>query len=250
MSDPDNFPLRRPEIADSLRRGEEAITRLMAPHRKVVSRGDFVIPQGSDHDFVHRVRSGWAGRVRFLPDGRSQFILVFLPGDLFAVKSMFMTTHGDAVVALTDLVVEQIDQRRLKEAFDRDGDVAARCIFQVIEEERRLHNWVTALGQGDADERMAHMLLEFRGRLVRAGVLAHGAVEFDLPMTQEQLGGFLGVTTVHVSRVLKRLRDSELVVISRGVARLLDVPALERLAAALQDAYEREAPEYGGEARS
>ena len=168
--------------------------------------------------------------MRGLPDGRNQFIMIFLPNDLFAVKSMFLAVHPDAMTALSDAVVERIDHRELREACDADRDVATRCTWQLIEEERRLHNWVTGLGAGSAEERMAHLLLDFHGRLVRSGQIAPEAGEYDLPMTQEQLGDHLGISTVHVNRVLKGLRENGIATMRARRVRIGDMPALARIA--------------------
>jgi len=240
VPDASNFALHRPELTGTLERGDEKIARLMSSSAKVFSSGATIIRENTEHDLVYRMRTGWAGRVRTLPDGRSQFIMLFLPGDLFAVKSMFMTLHPDAIVALSDVSLEQIDHRKLREVYEQDADVATRCIWQVLEEERRLHNWVVGLGQGSADERMAQMLLEFRGRLIRSKVIAEDSREFRLPMTQQQIGGMLGITNVHVNRVLKGLREAEIVTIRDGKATFLNVAVLEKIAFPVQDPFERD----------
>ena len=167
--------------------------------------------------------------MRTLKDGRSQFILIFLPGDLFAVKSMFVTVHPDTVEVLSDAVIEQIDQQSLRTAFDTDVDVATRCTWQILEEERRLHNWVVGLGQGSAEERMAMLLLDFRGRLILSRRIGPDATGFDIPMTQQQLGDHLGITTVHVNRVLKGLREAGIVTMRGQRLEIGDLDALVRI---------------------
>ena len=79
-------------------------------------------------------------------------------------------------------------------------------MFQLAEDERRLHNWVTALGKGHADERIATLLLDLRGRLHAQAGLANGD-GFYIPMTQQEMADHLGLTLVHVNRVLRRLRE-------------------------------------------
>jgi CRP/FNR family transcriptional regulator, anaerobic regulatory protein len=238
---------QRPELAETLIRGDEKIAGIMgAADARTFPAGETIIEGSSEHAFDYRLRQGWAGRVRGLPDGRNQFIMIFLPNDLFAVKSMFLAVHPDAVTALSDVVVERINHRELREACDADRDVATRCTWQLIEEERRLHNWVTGLGAGSAEERMAHLLLDFHGRLVRSGQIAPEAGEYDLPMTQEQLGDHLGISTVHVNRVLKGLRENGIATMRARRVRIGDMPALARIAFPLQDPFVRETPEFGG----
>ncbi|WP_447667973.1 Crp/Fnr family transcriptional regulator [Methylobacterium sp. A54F] len=233
-------------MVQPIARGGGKIDRLMGSFTRSLPPGATLIAEDSDHRFVYRLRSGWAGRLRYLPDGRSQFILIFLPGDLFAVKSLFVTHHPDAVIALSAITVSQVDQAALREAYDRDADIAAACTWQVVEEERRLHRWVTGLGRGSAEERMALLLIDFRARLVRSGVLAPSANTYELPMTQEQLGDHLGITSVHVNRVLKVLRENGLVVLRGREVTLPDPAALARIASPLLDTHERTDPAITG----
>src|ERR1700761_2417487 len=103
MADAARYALQRPEHVDALRRGDRKIDELLAGSVMHIPAGKVFIPAGREHNFVYRLRSGWAGRSRSLKDARSQFILIFLPGDLFAVKSMFMSQHPDDVTAISDL---------------------------------------------------------------------------------------------------------------------------------------------------
>jgi hypothetical protein len=97
---------------------------------------------------------------------------------------------------------------------------------------------------------MAHLLLDFHGRLVRSGQIAPEAGEYDLPMTQEQLGDHLGISTVHVNRVLKGLRENGIATMRARRVRIGDMPALARIAFPLQDPFMRETPEFGGSGAS
>src|SRR3984893_2888170 len=124
-------------------------------------------------------------------DGRNQFILIFLPGDLFAVKSMFVKRHPDSVQAISGIVAERAHYKTFYEAYVKDSDIATRCIWQVMEEERRLHSWVTGLGQGSAEERLALLLVDFRGRLVLSGTIPKDSLTYPMPLTQSQLADHL-----------------------------------------------------------
>lgn len=240
MSNSNGFVLHRPELGPALKRGDDKLRELMGPSRLAFPAGHGFVEQGSEHPNVYRLLSGWAARIRYLPDGRKQVILLFLPDDLFGVKSLFLVSHGDAIEAITDVRLEYADHRPLRELYVHDPDVALRCNWQVVEEERRLHNWIVCLGQGGADERLAQVLLEWRARLHRAGQIEASATEYRMPLTQELLGEHLGLTAVHVNRVLKRFRDEGVVEIRGGVVRILDPVALGGRASNVQDDLERE----------
>ena len=245
MPDSARFALHRPEIGPCLERGDEAVARLMAACVRTFDAEAVIIETGEEHGFVYRVRAGWVSRVRLLPDGRSQIIAVFLPGDLFGVKSMFMTRQVDAVEAVSGAVVERIGQRALRDAAARDFDISVRLTWQLIEDERRLHNWVVGLGRGNAEERMALLMLDLHGRLALAGQIDAAALEYDCPMTQQQVADLLGLTNVHVSRVLRTLREEEIATMRAGKVQIHDLVRLEKLAYPLQDLFEHSEPAFG-----
>jgi CRP/FNR family transcriptional regulator, anaerobic regulatory protein len=246
VADSARFALHRPEFLDSLVRGEEKIAQLMSGSAAVQPAGKTLIAGDSEHPYVYRLKEGWAGRLRQLTDGRYQFILVFLPGDLFAVKSMFVTRHPDDVKVLSKAVIERVDYRVLHSAYISDGDVASRCTWQILEEERRLHNWVVGLGQGNAGERLALLLIDFHGRLVASGSLAPDARVFHMPLTQVHLAAHLGLTAVHVNRVLRGFRENEIVDIRDGRVSIGSLERLAEVAHPLLDSHERSAPEFVG----
>src|SRR5882757_335542 len=216
MMDSTKFALHRPEFLEPLMRGEEKIASIMRGSAFELSAGAILVEGGTEHSYVYRLLSGWVCRNRLLADGRNQFILIFLPGDLFAVKSMFITRHPDSIQAISNVVAERVHYGTLHDAYVRDSDIATRCTWQVMEEERRLHSWVVGLGQGSAEERLALLLMDFRGRLISAGVLSDASLDYEMPLTQGQLADHLGITAVHVNRVLKEFRDNRIVTVRDG----------------------------------
>jgi CRP/FNR family transcriptional regulator, anaerobic regulatory protein len=241
------FAHHRPDLEQNLVSGEQKIRELMQGSAERYAAGRTLIRAGTDHEYVYRLVSGWACRTRSIDDGRDQFILVFLPGEIFAVKSMFVSVHFDDVKFLCDAVVERINYRDLHQAFRTDECIADRCIWQVVEEERRLHSWVFGLGQGSAEERLALLLIDFRGRLLLSGAIAKDALTYQMPLTQVQLADHLGITAVHVNRILKSMRESGIVAVRDGEVVITHLDELARRAYPLLDAYERQTPEYVGD---
>jgi CRP-like cAMP-binding protein len=242
---PARFVLHRSELIGSLVNGDEKLAELMKGSAVSLPAGRILIRADTEHEYVYRLRSGWACRNRAIADGRDQFILIFLPGDLFAVKSLFVTRHPDSVQILSPAVVERLHYTQLHAAYSRDVDIANRCIWQVIEEERRLHSWVFGLGQGSAEERLALLLIDLRGRLALAGSMAEGTLTFEFPLTQVQIAEHLGITPVHANRVVKSFRERDILIFRNGEVIIHNFAELRRIAYPLMDAYERAASQYG-----
>src|SRR5438552_12415367 len=213
---PNYFVMVRPEFAGALQRGDAKLEAMMKESGHSQPAGQVLIRAGSEHEYIYRLRSGWACRNRAIADGRDQIILIFVPGDVFAVKSLFLTRHPDSVQLLSGAVVERVHHDRLREATAADADIGSRCLWQVIEEERRLHSWVFGLGQASAEERLAMLLLDVRGRLVLAGALSLDAHSFEFPLTQVQISEYLGITPVHANRIVKTFREKDIVVFQNG----------------------------------
>ena len=241
---PDHFVTLRPQLVPSLVRGDGKLKAIMKDSGRSLAAGHVLIRGGSDHEYIYRLRSGWACRNRAIADGRDQIILIFVPGDLFAVKSLFLTQHPDSVQLLSGAVVERVHQEKLREAYSADVDIANRCLWQVIEEERRLHSWVFGLGQASAEERLAMLVLDLRGRLALASVISREAYSFEFPLTQVQISEYLGITPVHANRIIKAFRERHIVVFQNGHAVIRDFVELRRIAQPLMDAFERSLPEY------
>src|SRR3954447_16208430 len=237
------YPLHRPELRDLLIEGEATIRQEMRPPSRP-REGEVLIRTGEESRAVYLLESGWVARTRLIEDGRRQIIFVFLPGDLMGIKSMLLERQPDTIECLTDVQVRSLDHKRLLELVAQDHSASLRTMFQLAEDERRLQNGVAALGKGNAEERIATLLLDLRGRLIQAGLANGGG--FRMPMTQQEIADHLGLTLVHVNRVLRRLREAGIVTVQQGFVTVGSIERLSQIAAPMQDIYERATPAFSG----
>ena len=101
--------------------------------------------------------------------------------------------------------------------------------------------WIVNVGQRPAASRLAHTVVELRRRLAVTG-RATGDT-FDMPLTQEQISEALGITPVHANRIIRQLRDDNIVDISRGRVTVLDEANLAELAQ-FDDRYLHQDPSF------
>ena len=71
------------------------------------------------------------------------------------------------------------------------------------------------LGRRTAQMRLAHFLCEVSYRLQLRG--RNDLDAFEFPLTQSELADILGLSTVHVNRVLQALRSRGLIELSRNL---------------------------------
>jgi len=227
--------LMRPEMDALLRRGKAELLAAMSPTPQLLQRGEILVQMDEPHEFVYVVESGWLCRSRTISDGRRQIIVIFLPGEICGIKTIFMTHQPDAIEALTQASVRRIQYKEACELAAKDFAVAMHLAWQLAQDERHLHNWNVRLGRANAEERLAALLLEMRNRLDALGV-SSAAGRYGLPLTQQQVADHLGLTTVHVSRILRRFREMEMVIIRNNeVVFLENARLLEEMARPVQD---------------
>jgi CRP/FNR family transcriptional regulator len=171
---------------------------------------------------IHSLRRGWACRLYDWPDARRAIVEVYLPGDLIGLAAAFSGGPAELVIAATPVTVETVEA----------APVLARprwalCLAARLGEQRRRGDRLAAaIARLDARRRVALMLLDFCERL---GDGTTAVLSYHLPLTQAQIGDHLGLTLVHVNRVLRALRDERIVDLNRHVVVIRDLERLRAL---------------------
>jgi CRP-like cAMP-binding protein len=173
------------------------------------------------------VVSGWACEQRISAEGRRQIFNFVAPGD-FIDFQIADDISERVLMALTPLKL--LDMRHVIEGERAGLDPAWARLAAYAQQshKRRLYDHLTRLGHKTAYERVAHLLLDFHARLDAVGMV--DARRFALPLTQEMLADALGITLVHVNRVLQQLRQQGLIEFASGFVGLLRPKALAEIA--------------------
>jgi len=194
----------------------------IAPGARIANEGE---PDGATRPLL----DGLACRYKDFRDGRRQVIALLLPGDICVGYGHPPGRMDHGVRALTRVRIATIPAHRFAELVDRHPAIAAGFRKAALIEQAILRAWVVNLGQRDARERMAHLFCELERRMKDHGLLLSDG-GFALPLTQQELGAALGLTSVHVNRVLQRLRNEALIDLDHGFLRIQDLRRLQSLA--------------------
>ena len=204
-----------------------ALERLSAQpeHRP---RGRDLIRQGDRPDVVHLLLSGWAFRYKVLNDGKRQIVGYLLPGDICDLHVTLLDEMDHSIGLLTDAEVVTIPSREMHEVMERHRAIERALWCATLVDEAILREWLTNVGQRDAFTRIGHHLCELWHRMMSVG-LVNEHDQFDLPLTQEVLGDTLGLTSVHINRTVKRLREDGLIALKQKRLTVLDPKRLMKL---------------------
>ncbi|MDR6788311.1 CRP-like cAMP-binding protein [Sphingomonas sp. BE138] len=196
-----------------------ALTAAMEEARAIRSRRD-IVTEGREITQALLLLSGWAARVRLLPDGRRQFLSFLLPGDLIGACDHPHAAAVSTVIAMSDVTVCPLP------VADAGSPLHVAYAISRAMDEGHLLAQITRLGRLNAQERISDLLLELYERLTLNGTVSGNG--FDLPLTQETLADALGLTSVHVNRMLQQARREGDMQWRVGHVRLSDPAGLAR----------------------
>ena len=194
----------------------------------VVAPRTELISQDAEGQSYFVLLKGWAACSKLLPDGRRQIINFAVPGDFLGLRCFLLPKADHAVVTITEASVSQFPQQQMVDLIRANPKFGAAVLWALSFEQAIVVDHLVNIGRRSALERTAHLLLELEARLSLVGLSADGS--FEVPVTQEDLGDVLGLTTVHVNRVLRQLRTRDLIAIRQRRVNILDRDGLEELA--------------------
>lgn len=185
-----------------------------------VKAGQEIWPEGRPHPPIIHLTAGWAARYRMLPGGERQIVRFLLPGDVTGLHSQFLGASISALQAVTDVSLVEIRPGPLHEAIGRAPELGYEIGLLAAREKRELEDHLLAIGQDSGVGKVAFLLVTLFRRGVRAGLASQSVLPF--PLTQRHVGDALGLSVVHVNRMLQQLQRDGLVRLKRGRLELLD----------------------------
>jgi CRP/FNR family transcriptional regulator, anaerobic regulatory protein len=207
---------------------EELVAKFQTGSLRVLRAGQLFGAAAQSSDALYRLRAGWAYRFRNLADGSQAIVDVYLPGDIIGFDAVLHDREAANVRTLTTTAVEVIIEKDGLRGLLASPHTAIYISRLLSERQQRTDRLLAAISCLDARGRMAAMVLDFYRRLEGQKLIT--ASSFNLPLTQHHIGCVLGVTVVHVNRVIRALRDADIVNIEKHHVTILDVPALAHLA--------------------
>ncbi|MET4666854.1 CRP-like cAMP-binding protein [Sphingomonas sp. PvP056] len=196
-----------------------AIRRLIFTQRQVEPSA-YLVREGEKPVRCSFILGGFTYAQRLTSTGARQIVSLQIPGDFVDLQNPWFEEADHNVQALTRAQVVDIDAGALRTLVADRPAVAAALWRMSLIGSSILREWIVNIGRRDAHTRVGHLLCEFSLRREVAGIPSTRADH--LPMTQEQLGDTVGLTPVHVNRVLKALAQRGLIERDRRQIRIVD----------------------------
>ena len=205
----------------------EALQKALEPP-KTVAAGSDIVREHSRPLHSTLLISGFSARYSTLEDGARQITEINVAGDFIDLHSLLMKQMDHGVVALTECVVAEAPHSGLIDITERHPHLTRLLWLDTIIDAAVHRQWLVAMGRRSGLGHLAHLVCELYLRLQAVGQT--GDMTFDLPLTQAVLGDALGLSTVHVSRLISELRGEGVINWSNGQIDILDWRRLAEIA--------------------
>ncbi len=223
----DRCPLRNRQGVLTHRSESGEITPFRSGYRRLPAKARLFI-EGERPEEFFVVVTGWAHRYKLLFDGTRQILDFVLPGDMVGLPVDASARHIDhSVATITGVTLCAFPAQAVLRRLHSEAGFASRMLWIKASAEARAFERMTTLGRYNSRQRMAHLLLESFYRLRLCGAVSGLTCEF--PLTQNILADALGLSTVHVNRILRQFREEGLATVADHTLTINDLAALEKL---------------------
>lgn len=196
--------------------------------RRSFNAGHELIHEGQKNQSAFILAEGWACSFKILPDGGRQIVDFQIPGDILGLRSILFRASDHSIEAITRVEVSEVLPVDILDSFAKAPRLATAVLWAASRDEAMVVEHLVNLGRRSAEERMAHFLLELGARLNLVGI--GDPTGYECPLTQYHLADALGLSAVHVNRILRHLREDGLLTFRKGRVSFDNLKRLTRLA--------------------
>jgi CRP-like cAMP-binding protein len=137
-------------------------------------------------------------------EGARQIVSYHIRGDLPDLQSCFLASMDHALSALTAGTVAFIPHAAIRDILEHKPTLGAKLLRESFIDSSISREWLCNVGRRSSMSRIAHLICEMFTRHQAAGSADHFTFPFGL--TQIAISDAQGMSTVHVNRVLQKLK--------------------------------------------
>jgi CRP-like cAMP-binding protein len=201
--------IRSLERIGSLSDAERCVLDAAVARTRQVGAGQDIVREGDRPPECGLILDGFACRYKLLSAGRRQIMSFHIAGDICDLHSFLLEEMDHSIGAVTTCTLGVIPHQTLHTITERHPHLTRLLWRSTLIDAAAFREWMAGIGRKSALGRVAHLLCEILVRLEAVGLAQDGVCE--LPMTQTDIGDALGLTNVHVNRVLQQLRGKEII---------------------------------------
>jgi CRP-like cAMP-binding protein len=198
-----------------------------------VEAGMNLVDEGSAPRRGFVITRGLACRYRGLPNGNRQILAFLIPGDFYDLHAFLLSVADHSVATMVPTRLARIERDKVFEIVEHHPRIGAALWWSAMQEAAMLRERIVMLGRRNALARIAYLFCELLWRHRAIGLTDDHTL--PLPLTQADIADTLGLTAVHVNRVLQDLRREGLITLAHRRLTIHHVGRLQGLAQLNQD---------------
>ena len=204
----------------------EALRSIIAPVKNL-SEDTPIVREGDISTRCCVILSGFAYRSKVSEDGQRQILSFHIAGDIPDLHGLALKRMDHDLTTLSKAQVGFIDHDQLERILGTRAALARALWRESLVDAALFRQWIVSLGTRSAPGRMAYLIAELRQRLGAMGMVANE--QFEFPITQSKLADALGLSVVHVNRVLQAFRTQGILDFKRSVVTLGDFEKIAQI---------------------
>ena len=212
---------------DALNEREEQVLRAAIADTAEFGPGRTIVRQGATLTHSILLVDGMLARYKDLSEGQRQIQELHLPGDFADLHGFLLKRLDHNIGTQTRVRIALVPHETLRRITEEEPHLSRLLWFSTLLDSAIQREKILSVGRRPALSRLAHLLCELRVRFELIGMTDDDG--FPLPLTQLDLGDATGLTSVHVNRMLKQLRDERLVTFRGGTVRIHDWARLQQV---------------------
>ncbi|MCJ9750788.1 Crp/Fnr family transcriptional regulator [Neorhizobium sp. BETTINA12A] len=203
------------------------LRRIVGRERRFLAGEDFVA-EGSRPGYSSLLVDGFAARYKLTAEGTRQITAIHVAGDFVDLHAFLLKTMDHGVVALSPCHVSLCDHSDLKQVTEQHPHLTRMLWLDTLIHGSIHRAWIVAMGRRSKVSHLAHILCELYVRL--DVVRRTNGWSFHLPLSQSEMADVLGLSLVHMNRVIQTLRRERLISWSNQTITILDWERLQEVA--------------------
>lgn len=193
--------------------------------KKPFHKMDLLASPGESFRSLFAIRSGSFKSYITSEDGEQQITGFHLPGDVVGFDALKQNEYQSYTQALETSMVCEIPYDTVDQMSAQLPSLRRQMMNIMSSEIKQDHDLMMLLNKRTAEERIAHFLLNLSERFAARGF---SPSEFNLTMTRNEIGNYLGLTVETVSRLLSRFQKEQLIAVNGKLIEITDMSSLRQ----------------------
>lgn len=192
--------------------------------KKPLHKHDKLVQAGDKFNSLYAVRAGSFKSFVSSKDGEEQIIGFHFSGDIIGFDALRENTHQSYTQALETAMVCELPYETLDKMAIQFPKLRHQIMSFMSAEIKQDHDMMMLLNKRTAEERLIYFLAHLSKRFEERG-FSHR--QFNLSMTRNEIGNYLGLTVETISRLLTRFQKEGIIKVEGKLITILDFDAMD-----------------------